>query len=274
MTVQRPRIVTASSWEFEQLKIFGRGRSARLIAPDPLPRPSSAAVDSEGYLSWKWPTEKTDVGRARLRKIPPKLCFQFARLAEADDEGIRRAAERWGPLNYHRGKGERGETVSEWRKYAQLARAILRFVAQDFRGSDREADWKTIWNWVLPGQEVAELAVFPRKFRGTTTAMGVNLWYSRAIGNAIVQVNQAGFQVQPFGANLFGILIAQIAHMIARSDEAAICAGCRQAFNPLQPLSRGARRYCKSCRKKKVPERDASRDYRSRLKGSQPLKNP
>jgi hypothetical protein len=65
---------------------------------------------------------------------------------------------------------------------------------------------------------------------------------------------------------LFGILITQIAHVIAHADQSVVCAGCKHVFTPRRPLSHGARQYCQSCRRRKVPRRDASRAFRTRAK--------
>ena len=63
--------------------------------------------------------------------------------------------------------------------------------------------------------------------------------------------------MQPGASNLLGVLVTQIAHVMARSDELAVCANCKKLFRVKRRLSRGSRRYCPRCRRAKVPQRDA-----------------
>jgi hypothetical protein len=44
----------------------------------------------------------------------------------------------------------------------------------------------------------------------------------------------------------------------------AFCSGCGEAYAPDYSRRRGNRTYCEVCRGAKIPERDASRDYRRR----------
>jgi hypothetical protein len=258
-----------SSKEYDQLlNASGRNRTTGQFGFPQMPRPRSARLDRQGKLSWQWSTSK---GWARssgaVQRIPPDLCFTFAQLANGDDEAIRSFAERWGPLNWRSESvhDTPREAVEDWRRYAVLAQAILRFVAQGFKDSDGVSDWKTIWSWLYPGQTVPELALLPLKFRMSPAAMAVNRWYSAAPGNGIVEVANKNLQLQPFASTLLGTLAGQIAEKISRNDESVICAGCHQLFVPKRPPSRGTRQYCKRCRRKKLPERDAARDYRLRL---------
>ena len=111
----------------------------------PLPRPSGAFLDKNGFLAWTWyPQTKMPKGLgrkvasakradlrnppleekgARLRppgwlKLPTDLCLRFARLDRGSDKQIRMFAARWGPLGIHL-RAE--EHVGEWRRYAACA---------------------------------------------------------------------------------------------------------------------------------------------------------
>jgi hypothetical protein len=95
-------------------------------------------------------------------------------------------------------------------------------------------------------------------------ACAVNAWFAAARGHRILDVVEGQFQIRPGASNLFGVLGAQLAYAIARSDEMARCAGCKAAFTPERPISHGSRQYCRTCQRRKIPQRDASRAWRSR----------
>jgi hypothetical protein len=197
-----------------------------------------------------------------MQQVPVKLCFDFARLAHAFEEEIRCFAARWGPLALERG---RKEHVDDFRRYARLAKSLLRFTAELLSaGAGADEDWNTICGYIAPGQDLADRADLGSRLQITIIAAAVNSWFAKAHGHAILAIGDTTLQVRPFATNLFGILITQIAHVIARSDQLAVCDGCTAAFIPKRAPSKGPRQYCDKCRKAKVPQRDASRDWRRR----------
>jgi hypothetical protein len=195
------------------------------------------------------------------QRLPSDLYLRFAQIASGTDEQIRVFAERWGPL----GVDVRAEEhIDRWRHYTALAAALIRFTAEHAsggRGSD--ADWLVICKSTAAqkisrgGMSLAEQRVI--------TALAVNTWFASARGHRILDLVNTQLQVRPGASNLLGVLVTQIAHVMARSDELAVCAGCKGAFRPNRRLSRGSRQYCSACRKAKVPQRDASRDWRRRV---------
>ena len=54
----------------------------------------------------------------------------------------------------------------------------------------------------------------------------LNIWFDSARVHGIVQMVDDQLQVEPRAGFLFRILITQIAHAIARSDQMAVCSGC------------------------------------------------
>src|SRR3984885_9702784 len=105
------------------LAVPRKDRSARLMGTPWLPRPITALLDRDGYLTWTW--YKAEKGGSavppQLQRPPNGLCFAFAQLAHASDEEIRKFAARWGPL----GIESRGERVEDWRRSARFAQAQL-----------------------------------------------------------------------------------------------------------------------------------------------------
>jgi hypothetical protein len=230
-------------------------RPARLIPDLGLLRPAAATVDQDGYLRWTWKLTR------HLEAPPSDLCFRFAALADGSPEQIRRFAARWGPLWLEPGVNQ--EPIELWLQYAQLARALLRFAADRLMGGKgRPEDWDTIC------KSIASESIDRTAMRSAAqTAVGghaVNKWFGTARSHGIVRLVDQQLQIRPYAGFLFGILITQIAHATARSDQMAVCSGCNDPFVPARPLSRGVRQYCKRCRKKKIPRRDAARAWRQR----------
>lgn len=240
-----------------------RNRPARLVGPPLMPRPLKASIHN-GFLTWTWYRNERRGGRRtpELQTAPPQLYLAFAGLAQASDEDIRSFAERWGPLN-HGAREE--EKVDDWRRYARLAQALMRFTAQVISGSNgKEEDWRVICQ-STPVQDL-ELQELTDQGQMAIVAAAVNIWFDKAREHGILTMLGGDLQVRPHASGLFGFLITQIAHVIARSDQMAVCAGCHNPFPPVRPITRGTREYCGRCRKAKVPQRDASRDWRSRAK--------
>jgi hypothetical protein len=231
-----------------------------MIGTPLLPSPMHASVNSNGYLQWPPPPRCG----APFKRPPANLCFQFAKLADGSNDHIRRFAANWGCLGHELGIQQH---VDEWRRYARLAQAILRLAGQQHSGGrGNPEDWITLWAWIEPRMGCVEMKRMHKRERMAVLASAVNTWFSQAQGNGILTLRGDALQVLPQGANLFGILNTQIAYVIARSDQMVVCAGCHDPFPPRRPLSRGSRQYCRACRARKVPQRDAARDYRRRFR--------
>ena len=253
------------------LALPNRDRLARLFGPPPLPRPERAFLDSNGFLAWSWyrqsPRGTKEEKRARrpppdLQKPSPGLCVRFSQLAHGTDEQIRLFAERWGPL----GRTARVEEhVDDWRKDASLAAALLQFTADQANGRrGNDEDWSTICESTA-AQEIDRSRMRIPEQR-VIVALAVNAWFAGNRGYRLLEVVDKQFQVRPGASNLLGVIIAQVAHAITRADELTVCAGCRGRFRPKRPLSHGSRQYCHACRRAKIPQRDAARDFRRRAK--------
>ena len=251
---------TTSDFSKDFLALPRKERTARLVGPPWLPRPIEARLDRDEYLIWTW--YKRERGGSsvppKLQKPRTDLCFEFAKLARASSEDIREFAGRWGPL-----MEPRGEPVDDWRRWAALAQALLHFAVETV-GKDPGSDeaWNTIGAWLPFGP--LDRRNWNRGEQLAIAANVVNTWFDKARGHRILNVMAGQFQIQPSASNLFGVLAAQIAHAMARSDQKAQCAGCKVLFTPKRPISNGKRQYCTRCRREKIPQRDAARDLRSR----------
>jgi hypothetical protein len=262
MKPSRTLPTTSDPWK-DFLSLPRRNRTARLIGPPQLPMPMKASL-RDGYLTWTWysPDEGGHREPPKRQKPPSTLCFDFAKLADASEKQIRRFAEKWGPLGLDRREEER---VDSWREYARLALALIRFAGHRVTGGDgEEEDWQVICK-STPARSIDRKGM-PVRTQMAILASAVNIWFAQARGHGIMTMVDGALQVRPYASDLFGVLITQIAHVIARSDQTALCAGCRDPFTPKRPIVRGSRQYCNGCRKAKLPQRDASRDWRRRVR--------
>ena len=158
--------------------------------------------------------------------------------------------------------------MATWRRYARLAQALLRFTAEVTSGGrGDEEDWRVICE-STPAKDL-ELQGLPREVKIAMVAAALNTCFAQVRGHGILTMIDHDLQVRPYSSNLFGILVTQIAHVMARSDQKAVCAGCRNTFRPRRPIVRGSRQYCDVCRRKQVPQRDAARDWRRRRREKQ-----
>ncbi len=261
----RRTLPTASDPWKDFLSLPRRNRAARLSGPPELPIPFEASI-RDGYLTWTW--YSLDKGGHRVaptpQKLPSTLCFDFAKLAGASDKQILRFADKWGPLGLDRREEER---VDSCREHARLALALIRFAGERVTGGRGEdEDWQVICK-STPARAIDRKRM-DHPTQMAIVASAVNTWFAHARGHGIITVDgdSGDLQVRPYASDLFGVLIPQIAHLIARSDQTALCAGCRDPFTPKRPIVRGSRQYCNGCRKAKLPQRDAARDGRRRVR--------
>jgi hypothetical protein len=70
-------------------------------------------------------------------------------------------------------------------------------------------------------------------------------------------------RIEPAG--LVGALGLQLMQKISKTAALALCAGCARSFTPKRKPSTGRKAWCDACRVAKIPERQASRDYRARV---------
>jgi hypothetical protein len=219
---------------------------------------------------------------------------------EASGKDVLFYARKWGVLNLcrkdllpvshdhaciplERRSDGKGEPISEWRRFAQLAAAILN-LSQDLTDGriGKNADWVILSSydrllpWSSNALTLAELGLFgsrpTRKHTATAykeavlegkavIADSVNHWLE--LGN--VRPHMRWNEVEPVvslagGAHrggLFGVLAVHLLELAGRYVIAS-CSGCRKFYNPeIRPKS-GQDRFCKQCRQQGVPIQLAS----------------
>jgi hypothetical protein len=245
--------------------------------------PFAADLSADGVLSWTWlsPEQETYKGSGRHvrttahqpRKVDAALWRRFAALSFGSDEGIRKFAAKWGPL-----RGKQTETITEWRRFANLASALIRCsvaLTNDELGTDD--DWRAICAWLrchaesylgLPQQNSAaqgrmrrESARFLRKL---LLVQALNKWFAESKGNGLLRLVRNQPVIEPSSTTLFGILALQLTYRIIGAQEMVVCFHCKTLFSPKRAPSHGTRQFCLKCRGMGRPQMYAARDYRRR----------
>lgn len=237
-----------------------------------LPRPRSARLAPDGTISWRWHTRARVEGLDPLqttrvvpaRRIPVQLAKRFAALADKPDETICRFAGDWGPLRYPRTTDrDSGDTelVQQWRRFAVLARAILRSaVAVSERTKGHSEDWLSICTWLNIPPEAR-----PNAHLGLWLVVSaLNQWYGRSSGNSIVEIHGNGIVIRPRSGFLFGILGLQLAWTVTATRDSLACYHCGALYRPNHKPRTGSRTFCPRCRRKGKPQLYAMRDLRDR----------
>ena len=255
------------------------GRGTAIGALTTLPVPFAARLGPGGVLSWQWVSEPkqpqassitTRTSAHRPRKVDARLWKQFAGLAEASDEMIRRFAERWGPLRREPlRRGQAGtETVHEWRKLAGVATAVIRCAAdpaQQRPGAPE--DWKALCVWLrqpVDPHEFSKGGETAAMLRRYVLAAALNHWYAQSSGNRLVSVEEDKLLIRPSVTSLLGIIGLQLATQVTGVSQMLQCYHCHRFFSPPRKPPTGARTFCPRCRSQARPVMYAMRDYRRR----------
>jgi len=185
----------------------------------------------------KQDSRETCGARRLCKRYLPASALDFAELAHGSDEQIVAFVERHGLLGLEQRAQER---IKDWRRYAALAGALLRFTGERATaGEGDEEDCRIICESTIAGRiDRDQLSTHQQT---AVTALAVNTWFSRARGHRILEIVDGQLQIRPAASNLFGVLITQIA---ARTDQMAVCANCKNTFPPKRAVSRGSRQYC------------------------------
>jgi hypothetical protein len=253
----------------------------------------------DGELRWA-----PVVGERRSHHVALQegILERFVTLADASDKDVLRYARRWGMLllckhnlpsshnqpkclpigsnDFAKKKGGAWywgrEPVAVWRQFSRKARAILNVAANLDKGRGGAVeDWRAIYDersdrvarrW-KPGDDTqAHRLMLARALNEWLTIANVRpaLEWGRAAQRrpriCLAEANPAWTS----GIGLFGAIATQLVFAIARSDGLEMCSGCGEPFIPNRRPREGQRRYCRSCRSRGVPLRDAQRDRRRR----------
>jgi hypothetical protein len=151
--------------------------------------------------------------------------------------------------------------VAEWRRFAILARALLRCaLTVGTRVKGRPDDWRAIDEWLQVPIELAPTAEYGRLL----LVSALNHWHSRSTGNTIVAIAGSRIVMRPYSGYLFGIIGLQVAYAITAARNCLVCFHCAEFYTPKNRPRTGSRNFCSSCQRLKKPQLYAMRDLRAR----------
>ncbi|HVB13761.1 MAG TPA: hypothetical protein VNH38_03265 [Candidatus Dormibacteraeota bacterium] len=133
-----------------------------------------------------------------------------------------------------------------------------------------DAGW-TIWlrdgmrrtRAIVDGLESGDVATTPAG-QQTALAAFVDRWLELGAVRPVFQWTDQGPRLSFNAGGLFGALAVHLAVRVMNAQGWATCSGCGAPYAPWRQEPVGRRTYCDGCRKKRVPVRDAARDYRAR----------
>ncbi len=169
------------------------------------------------------------------------------------------------------------EPIAVWRKFATLFSALSNISATlRMREPSRDLDWVV----VRDSLDLQEGGLFTAKFKGSRLehdkhrlAAVFNLLIATAGIRPYIEVAGGGWDMMFGGrwsiaSGLFGELVFRLVLACTGVETPIRCSGCARPFLPTRKPAVGRRSYCKSCRKKGRPLRDAKRAQRDRLRSS------
>ena len=239
-----------------------------------------------------WESDRSIGWQHGTKNVYPnsKLLLEFAGLAEAEAGAILNFAGRWGalelcyehlqPASYcgcqvFSVKPEPEtvwflEPLSGWRHYAAIARSLLSVAhCLNQRTAIKEDDWQVIGQLAGIGGSDFFRRGDSRRDAWRRLEVALNVWLS--LGGVRIVLHRAstnwnvGLGGRPAIGNwLFGAIGVQLMLAITNTDGVAFCSGCGKFFLPSRRPNPKRRRYCEECKKRKMPGRDAARDYRAR----------
>lgn len=156
--------------------------------------------------------------------------------------------------------------VASWVHLAQKVGSLLTVAGQLQLGES--PDVAELANFTHSAEQVVEEAHRGRTnapyFIAITTA--INKWLSYLSPTFVWRENtEPILSLRPTGP--FGAVAFEASIMVSRTNGLSLCSGCGRTFTPRRKPRRGERHYCADCREKKIPRRDAARDFRQRSRG-------
>jgi|GEM_PF-3785615 len=231
-------------------------------------RPAGCQIQGAS-LVFTWPK------RPRWYRPPAGLAERFAEITS--ESAALRFASRYGPLL---GPASHDiEDVADWIGYARAVDALLR--VGRYLGTQQPGDsaaaialqYFVFGNQFGKGEDLEDLDAAAlrkavRKLAPARTLIAAALQKLLDAGGCRVSAYCDGSVVRLIAMpeSLLACLAVQVVNLLLAAPGVQICSGCGRAFRLRRDRPRGVRRFCADCRRKKIPQRMAERDYRARRK--------
>lgn len=171
------------------------------------------------------------------------------------------------------------EPLAWWRAYVLRARQLLEIAAELGRGKEPSAEaWGKLNGFTEEARRARGLNRAPAAHwldnPHWRLAENINWWLDLTGVAPYVVADHKAFRTQlwSYSRGVIGLLAIQLLFAVNRAEALVICSGCGKPYPARRvPLkgkrvgrSLAKRNYCDECKRKRVPQRDAARDYRTR----------
>jgi hypothetical protein len=160
-------------------------------------------------------------------------------------------------------RGWFSETPFLWCRYAKTAQAILDVAAALELGQPPR---RSAIDVLAPGSTTNDLAPYQWRWLISDT---VNQWLGWGNVRPAFSLTDHGPIVKWSAGSMFGAMAAQLMTAITRHRGLAICSGCGCGYTPSRLPRPSGRHYCRGCRERAIPGRDAARSHRLRKRSMQ-----
>jgi hypothetical protein len=238
-----------------------------------------------------------DLRPARIAPATPELLEKFIGLAKASDRQIQRFATKYGGLEVFFTLGSRKsepvhiEYCEVWRYFARVMATMLK-IGSHIRAGEQvpTAEWHIIAQTPEAVHSEGD-DIHGHRLRDSlveTAEWCSNATYVRLPGCPHISETRAVFlrllnnllglgMVRPWikwpstrsqpqfvysGHSLLSSLALQLCLNVIRIDSLVICTGCQEPYKPEKRAPKaGQRNFCPKCRKKRIPQRYAQREF-------------
>jgi len=173
---------------------------------------------------------------------------------------------------FYEGEGyERWEPIEIWRKLSRQANAFLNLTAEYLGGRlGRPEDWEILTG--RPQDVKRRQPSDPQQVEDTHELIEETHFFSGLVMQWLywgdVRPNyywgEKGPTIHFGGSRLFGALATQLMLVAGNTPGVYRCNGCNTLVSPKRKPRIDRRNYCPRCRREKIPQRDAKRDYLER----------
>lgn len=253
--------------------------------------PSKLVLESEVF-HWE-----ESIGKKQTAVSPARgMLEEFMGLEKADDERIFRYARRWGLLKVQQARIGRTDTwtsagsdlrevaggevlisgvepLSVWRHWiARFAAAIRSGARIRFSKPPERCDWEVLHQLEADEDDIFLIRCLLQSDPVHFKKEEARFWlYSQIqrwakFGEVSLTLDWDANAILITTRSLFAGLVVQLMAAMCSSNGLAVCSECGKTYSPTRKPVPGKRSYCRTCHKKGVPGRNATRAHRERQK--------
>lgn len=159
------------------------------------------------------------------------------------------------------------EWLDDWRRFSNASRSLLNIAARLY---DKKPGLQQDWRHVVMCNPI----FFAPRIPWWEPRVGVERFQLSAVMNdwllwgnvrPTIEYERGSWSIKLKGHGLFGTLALYLCLTIGQTEGFAICTSCSKPYFPPRQPNPNRRQYCRDCGRR-AAQRDASRDYRQRIR--------